>query len=113
MNDKKEPPKMNENIRKFMDLMRDDESLRKQIMACKTDAESYAIASKKVSGFTLAEWTEFQSHMKQGPGPGGPGGDGHRPPPPDGKKPPEKPSGKTDGKTENAKTAVGNGAPIH
>ncbi|MEA4911200.1 MAG: Nif11-like leader peptide family natural product precursor [Oscillospiraceae bacterium] len=91
MSEKKEPPAMNEKIKEFMDLLREDEALRKQIMACETDEASYAIASKKVSGFTLEEWSEFQSHAKHGPG--GPGGDGHRPPPPDGKKPPEKPDG--------------------
>ena len=96
-----EKPAMNEKLKEFLDSLRDDKDLAEKLRACSTVEEEYALASAKVSGFTLEEFKKMKEHMKEGPhghghGPGGPGGDGHRPPPPpDGREPPEKPDGET------------------
>ncbi|MDO4566285.1 MAG: hypothetical protein Q4B42_03040 [Oscillospiraceae bacterium] len=82
-----EKPKMNEKLKEFLDMMREDSELHEAMMKCESVEDEYKLASKKVSGFTLEEYTEMKAHMKEGPG--GPGGHGHRPPPPDGKKPPK------------------------
>ncbi len=56
---------MNENLQNFVKKLLNDEELAKKMAACQSADETYAVASKEVSGFTKEEFSEAMSDMKK------------------------------------------------
>lgn len=59
-----ETPKVNENLKAFVERMFKDEDLASRMAACKSPEEAYALASSEQEGFTFEEFTEAMTALR-------------------------------------------------